>query len=97
MLRISLAILLTIVTYSPLALGADELRGEQLYLNHCTGCHNSIAHLREGRKADTVAAIRDWVIRWSRHLKLGWGELETNDVVLYLDQRYYRLSNSTVQ
>jgi mono/diheme cytochrome c family protein len=66
-------------------------RGQLLYENHCQGCHASIAHVRDNRRATTRTALRGWIVRWSGELKLGWGEAEVDDVMDYLNRRYYRL------
>jgi mono/diheme cytochrome c family protein len=72
------------------ALAADEERGRLLYENHCTGCHESLIHIRETRKADSPAAIREQIERWRAVLDLDWQEDEVDDVLEYLNQRYYR-------
>ena len=65
-------------------------RGELLYDNHCTACHTSVAHVRENRRANSVAAVEAWVRRWSGELKLGWTEDEVTDVTQHLVNRYYK-------
>jgi hypothetical protein len=71
------------------ALAADEERGRLLYENHCTGCHESLVHIRETRKADTPAAIREQIERWRAVLDLDWQASEVDDVLEYLNRRYY--------
>lgn len=65
-------------------------RGQLLYQNHRIRCHTSVVHVREKRRADSLAAIESWVRRWSTEEKLGWGNEEVVEVVDYLNQRYYR-------
>ena len=67
-------------------------RGEMLYTNHCLSCHESIVHVREKRSAKNLAAIRSAVTRWSQELKLKWSSHEVEEVVLYLNLRYYHYS-----
>ena len=74
---------------------ADPERGAGLYENHCTGCHDSVAHERAGRKADSAASLQRWVERWSRHLELGWSAEDREDVAAYLDGRFYRFGSGT--
>ena len=71
------------------ALAADEERGRLLYENHCTGCHESLVHIRQTRKADSPAAIREQIERWRAVLDLDWQTGEVDDVLEYLNQRYY--------
>lgn len=73
------------------AVRADAERGRLLYENHCQVCHTSVVHVREQRKATTPGALRGWIDRWSTELKLSWTPEDSNDVYLYLNNRYYRL------
>ncbi len=72
------------------ARGASPVRGEGLYRNHCLSCHESIAHIRENRRARSLTDIRRWVARWAEELDLGWGADEVEDVTSYLNRTYYR-------
>ena len=65
-------------------------RGRLLYENHCQVCHDSRAHIRANRKANSPSQVEKWVTRWSTHLKLDWQQAEIEDVTLYLSQRYYK-------
>ena len=68
---------------------APASRGELLYLNHCQGCHESSLHIREKQKAKTINAIRSEVARWEKELQLKWTLRDIEDVVEFLNQRYY--------
>jgi len=70
---------------------ADAERGHLLYENHCTVCHTSVVHIRENRKSNSREEIRNWVQRWQKELGLQWSSGEVDDVVEYLDERYYKL------
>jgi mono/diheme cytochrome c family protein len=65
-------------------------RGQLLYENHCQVCHSSVVHIREKRKAKNSGAIRSWVMHWSKYLKLSWSDDEIDEVVHYLNSRYYK-------
>ncbi len=65
-------------------------RGQLLYENHCTACHESAAHVRDARRADSLPVLRGWVVQWARYLELRWREDEIGEVVRYLNDRYYR-------
>ena len=69
-------------------------RGQLLYENDCRGCHESVVHVREGRKASSPAAVEGWVRRWSGELKLGWSDDEVREVTRYLSQRYYKFQRT---
>lgn len=67
-------------------------RGELLYKNHCLQCHESNLHIREKHKANNVNAIRSEVTRWAKQLSLKWSTYDIEDVVDYLNNRYYHYS-----
>lgn len=79
-------------TKQPVSKVPVQPRGEMLYSNHCLSCHESIVHVREKRNAKNLDAIRDAVTRWSQELELKWSSREIEDVVLYLNLRYYQYS-----
>ena len=72
----------------------ETSRGQLLYENHCQGCHDSTLHVRTDRRIKTLADIRAQTQRWAGEQRLGWGSMDVDDVVHYLNQRYYRLSSS---
>jgi len=65
-------------------------RGMLLHENHCLGCHESRLHLREHRKARNMTELKQWVTRWAAQQKLTWDANDVDDVVRYLNLRYYR-------
>lgn len=90
---VSVVLLVGALLVQPGARGASSERGESLYLNHCLSCHESTAHIRENRRAKSLAEVRRWVARWSLQLELGWGPDEVEDVTAYLNRTYYRLGD----
>ena len=68
-------------------------RGQLLYENHCTICHDSGAHIRERSKARSLTDIRQQVYRWSQQLDLEWSRAEINDVANFLNQHFYHFSS----
>ena len=69
---------------------AEPERGQKLYENHCTECHASVVHVREDRRAKTLDDIRFQIVRWRDVLSLPWTDSEIDDVLLFLNARYYR-------
>lgn len=65
-------------------------RGEMLYENHCTSCHDSIVHVRDNRRAKSPADVEQWVQRWSFDIGLGWNEADIDAVTQHLVRRYYK-------
>ncbi len=72
------------------AYGADLGRGKALYQNHCRGCHESTAHVRDDRRARDLSELRGWVARWALQIEMGWSRDEVEDVTGYLNDAYYR-------
>lgn len=71
-----------------------EDRGKLLYENHCTACHHQYVHTRISQKVLSVDDIRQWVIRWSNNLKLGWQDNDIELVADYLNRQFYRFPPS---
>jgi len=64
-------------------------RGGQLYEQQCTGCHGKSVHDRNPRSARTVDEVRRFVERWSNEVGAHWNARQVDDVVLFLNERYY--------
>lgn len=71
---------------------AQPSRGQLLYENQCIACHDSQVHIRNHSKAGNIEAVRSWVEHWSQQLQLNWTRGEIEDVVFYLNQKYYLYS-----
>lgn len=67
----------------------NKERGQLLYENHCTLCHDSIVHIRKQRKVRSVNDIRQWAVRWSTHLKLDWNDDDVDIVTRYVNRQFY--------
>lgn len=67
-------------------------RGQALYENHCRSCHEDEAHTRAARRAASMADLRKWVATWSFHAALDWSGEEIDDVVQYMNRRYYHFT-----
>ena len=65
-------------------------RGQMLYENHCIACHESTAHVRNNRRANSLKELQSWVIRWSNQQQLNWSAEDIRDVVNYLNNHYYK-------
>ena len=76
------------------ALRAVEFdRGEALYENHCSSCHDPLVHMGEARRVATLPDLRARVAAWSIHSGLNWSEEDINDVTDFLNRRFYRLTD----
>ncbi len=81
----------TLLLLAPAAYAAEMERGRLLYENHCLGCHESVVHVREQRRVQSALALRAEVAARAQAAGLRWTAEDIDDVVRYLDRRYYRL------
>ena len=73
---------------------AEFDRGQALYENHCSSCHDPHAHIAgEARHVATLADLRARVAAWSVHSGLNWSEEDVNDVTDFLNRRFYRFTD----
>jgi hypothetical protein len=86
---LALAVLSAPIASLP-AFAAEPERGRALYELHCGGCHAESVHGRQKRVAGDFAAVRGWVERWNRDLRLAWDPEEVDEVAVYLNRTYYR-------
>ena len=68
----------------------EVTRGHMLYENHCTSCHESTVYIRTKRKATNYKEVGNWVKQRADWLNLGWGIVEKQEVMQYLNERYYK-------
>jgi len=70
-------------------------RGEALYENHCSSCHDPQTHVAgEARHVATLADLRARVAAWSVHSGLNWSAEDVDDVTDYLNRRFYRFTGN---
>ncbi len=73
---------------------SDTARGAALYENHCQLCHAETVHKQKDRKVGSTESLYAWVTAWSVHAGLNWGKEEVDDIVGYLDSRFYHFTAS---
>jgi mono/diheme cytochrome c family protein len=93
--RAGVAAVLAAVLACVAALRAVEFdRGQALYENHCSSCHDPQVHLvAEGRHVTTPEELRARVAAWSVHSGLNWSDEDINDVTDYLSRHFYRFTD----
>jgi mono/diheme cytochrome c family protein len=70
--------------------GAIEGPGALLYSTHCSGCHTTQAHWRDGRLVTDWASLDAQVRRWQNNGGLRWSNEDVAAVVRYLNAAFYR-------
>jgi mono/diheme cytochrome c family protein len=68
----------------------DSTRGRLLYERSCALCHTTSVHGRSPREARDLIDVRGYVVRWSRVTEAGWSPSDIEDVVSYLNERFYK-------
>jgi hypothetical protein len=68
-------------------------RGEQLYNNHCQYCHDKTVHTRTDSRVTSIESLRAWVVAWSVHNGLFWGNEEVSDITAYLNRSIYHFTD----
>jgi len=74
----------------PPVLPPAAARGQMLYENHCTACHESVVHIRSRQQVRSLPQLLDQVRRWADYSQLRWSGDEVEEVVRHLDSQYYR-------
>ena len=72
------------------ALLETPTRGQLLYENHCMGCHESVVYIRTRRLIKSLPELRAETGRWATYTNLPWGKEELEDVVEFLNSRFYK-------
>ena len=65
-------------------------RGQLLYENHCMGCHESVVYIRTRRLIKSLPELHEETGRWATYTNLPWGKEELEDVVEFLNSRFYK-------
>jgi len=68
-------------------------RGQMLYENHCMSCHESVVYIRGNHRTQSLTELRGRVSHWANYLRLRWGMEEVEEVVTYLNDRYYKFES----
>ncbi len=83
------ALAFVLMLSEPPALAADGNRGMLLYENHCLTCHDRLPPRPEQPEVDDLSELRQIVTGWALHARLPWTKEDIEDVVCYLNRRYY--------
>ena len=73
------------------SMGADSAQGKALYEARCLECHKESPYAAGSPKARTLEAVRAYSVLWDS-LVTGpqWTKDEGDNVVTYLNERFYR-------
>jgi hypothetical protein len=66
------------------------LHGETIHKNHCYKCHTDQVYTRENRFVKSLDALSQQVVRCKDSNNIPWFEEDTDTVVQFLNNKYYR-------
>jgi hypothetical protein len=66
------------------------LRGQLLYENHCTSCHESVTRIRTRQNTKSLSELQAQVLHWAEYLKLSWDKEDIKEVITHLNNQYYK-------
>ena len=87
---IALLICLMPVTVPAAALPGDSADGQRLHDAHCTGCHGTAVYSRKDRKVRSLDELRRQFESCSHMAKKEFSPTEAQNVIKYLNDRFYR-------
>ncbi len=94
LLPILTAALLAGAAVSQAQTATPPTRGQLLYENHCSACHDQQVHWRQDKLARDWNSLRAQVRRWQDIAKLGWRNDEIDQVARHLNDTIYRFPNT---
>lgn len=68
---------------------ADFDNGQELHEENCLKCHDSSAYTRSPRRVNDLQQLGVQVRACKDNLGITWFDDEVDDVILYLNQKYY--------
>ena len=72
------------------AIAADPENGSKLHAENCSRCHDSSVYTRENRHVQSLPRLGRQVRLCKDNLGITWFDDEVNDVIHYLNTRYYK-------
>jgi len=71
---------------------ADDMlaHGEKAHKNHCYKCHTDTVYTREDRFVKSIDALSKQVLRCKEGNDVPWFDEDSDAVVQFLNQKYYR-------
>ncbi len=69
---------------------ADAPNGKALFEKHCTACHGTEVFTRPNHKMQSLDMLRAQVNRCERPAGANWSEAQTNAVINYINDNFYK-------
>ncbi len=68
----------------------DPKHGENVHTEHCQKCHTDSVYTRDDRFVKSIDALSKQVIRCKDGNDIPWFDEDTDAVVQFLNQKYYK-------
>jgi len=81
----------TMVAENIQAVSAETLtHGEEAHKNHCYKCHTDDVYTRDNRFVKSIDALSKQVVRCKDNTEAAWFDEDSEAVVQFLNQKYYK-------
>ena len=64
--------------------------GNKLHTEHCYKCHTEAVYIRDDRFVKSINALSKQVVRCKDNLGIPWFDEDTDAVVYFLNEKYYK-------
>lgn len=68
----------------------DPMHGENVHNEHCYKCHTDSVYTRDNRFVKSIDALGKQVVRCKDSNNVPWFDDDTDAVVQFLNQKYYK-------
>jgi cytochrome c2 len=85
-----LAAMLLMTASAQAALPGDDAEGKRLHDANCTGCHDTGVYARKDRIVQSLEELKQQFDDCSHMAKKEFSPAEKQDIVKYLNDRFYR-------
>jgi hypothetical protein len=69
---------------------SDPMHGENVHTEHCYKCHTDSVYTRDNRFVKSIDALGKQVVRCKDSNDIPWFDEDTDAVVQFLNQKYYK-------
>ena len=70
--------------------GTNPNHGENVHTEHCQKCHTDSVYTRDNRFVKSIDALGKQVVRCKDGNDIPWFDEDTDAVVQFLNQKYYK-------
>ena len=87
---LSIAVMMLVTANALAALPGDDAEGKRLHDASCTGCHDTAVYTRKDHKVRSLDDLRQQLESCTHMAKKEFSPAETQNILKYLNDRFYR-------